>query len=77
MVPRLGPVDCQTLVRFFEDHGFRRERQRGSHLTMVKQGVHRPVVIPMHSDVYPPIILSNLRTAGLSRDDLLAWLERR
>jgi predicted RNA binding protein YcfA (HicA-like mRNA interferase family) len=74
MVPRLTPVSCQQLVRFFESRGYRKDRQRGSHLAMVKPGTARPVVIPMHSEVSTGVILSNLRTAGVSRDEFLAWL---
>ena len=74
MDAKLAPVDCERLIRFFEHHGFTRRRQKGSHLSMVKPGVARPLVIPMHSDVAVFVIMSNLRTAGLTRDDLLAWL---
>lgn len=76
MVPSLSPVDCEQLARFFESHGFQRKRQKGSHLSMVRPGTLRPVVIPMHGEVTVAVILSNLRTAGLSRDDLLNWLGR-
>jgi hypothetical protein len=41
---------------------------------MVKPGTARPVVIPMHPEVSTGVILSNLRTAGVSRDEFLAWL---
>jgi predicted RNA binding protein YcfA (HicA-like mRNA interferase family) len=76
MAPRLTPVDCQQLVRFFEHHGFVRQRQKGSHLSMAKPNAPRPVVIPMHDEVTVGVIQSNLRTAGLTREDLLAWLAR-
>jgi predicted RNA binding protein YcfA (HicA-like mRNA interferase family) len=76
MVPRLTPVDWQLLARFFEQHGFTRERIKGSHLSMVRPKTLRPVVIPMRGEVQVMVILSNLRTAGLSRDTLLAWLDQ-
>lgn len=74
MVPRLTPVDCRVLVRFFEARGYRCDRQKGSHLSLVKDGIARPIVIPMHDEVTVAVILSNLRTAGIGRDELLAWL---
>ncbi len=43
---------------------------------MVRPKTLRPVVIPMHGEVSMTVIQSNLRTAGLSRDDLLRWLEK-
>jgi predicted RNA binding protein YcfA (HicA-like mRNA interferase family) len=75
MVPRLTPVDWQDLARFFEAHGFVRSRTKGSHLSMVRPKTLRPVIIPMHGDVTVDVIHSNLRTAGLRRDDLLNWLQ--
>ncbi len=42
----------------------------------VKQGVPRPVVIPDWDEVPVFIIKNNLRTAGLSREDYFALLER-
>lgn len=42
---------------------------------MTKHGVARPIVIPMHAGVAVGTIQSNLRTAGLSRDQLINWLE--
>lgn len=74
MVPRLTPVDCELLARFFEAHGFTRSRMKGSHLSMVRPKTLRPVVIPMLGEASMAVIQSNLRTAGLSRDDLLNWL---
>ena len=76
MVPKLAPVDCEQFAQFFEHHGFTRRRQKGSHLSLVKPGIARPIVIPMHGEVAVGVMQSNLRTARLSRDDLLNWLSR-
>jgi predicted RNA binding protein YcfA (HicA-like mRNA interferase family) len=77
MVPRLTPVNCRELVRFFEAHGYKVDRQKGSHLSMVKAGSPRPIVVPMHDEVSVGVVQSCLRTAGLSRDALLDWLSKR
>lgn len=74
MVPRLTPVDCRLLVKFFESRGYQRERQKGSHLSLVKPGIARPIIVPMHDEVSVSVIMSNLRTAGIGRDEFLAWL---
>jgi predicted RNA binding protein YcfA (HicA-like mRNA interferase family) len=74
MVPKRSQVDCEQLARFFEHHGFARRRQKGSHLSIVKLGVVRPIAIPMHGDVSIGVVQSNLRTAGLTRDELIEWL---
>lgn len=76
MVPRLTPVDCRQLVRFFEAHGFTADRQKGSPVSMTRKGTARPVVIPMHSEVAVSVVMSNLRTAQLTREQLLDWLAK-
>jgi len=67
-MPALRPVDWKTLVRVFELDGFAKERIRGSHISMVKPGVLRPVVIPKKKEVLVPVIKNNMRTAGMSRE---------
>lgn len=74
VVPRLTPVDCRLFVRFFESRGYRRDRQKGSHLALVKPGIARPIVVPMHDEVSVTVILNCLRTAGIGRDEFLTWL---
>jgi predicted RNA binding protein YcfA (HicA-like mRNA interferase family)/predicted RNase H-like HicB family nuclease len=57
-MPRITPVDSETLIRLFERLGFRRARVRGGHLAMTKSGLRRPLVIPLHGSIGPTIILS-------------------
>ena len=65
---RITSTDWRTLVKVFEAAGFRTDRIAGSHVVMTKLGVARPVVVPKYPDVGRDIILSNLRTADISRD---------
>lgn len=74
-MPRLTPLPWQTLEKVFLAAGFEFARQVGSHRTYTKTGVRRPVVIPTYSAVPISIIWSNLRTAGLSRDEFFKLLE--
>lgn len=74
-MPRLTPLPWQTLEKVFLAAGFEFARQVGSHRTYTKPGVRRPVVIPTYSEVPISIIWSNLRTAGLSRDEFFELLE--
>lgn len=75
-MPKITPVDWRILVRVFEFTGFQHDRTKGSHYVMTKAGVIRPVVIPMYDEVGLDIILSNLRSAGISRDDYFDLLEK-
>ena len=56
--------------------GFRFARQEGSHRAYVREGVSRPVAIPTYSEAPVFIIGTDLKTAGLSRDDDFQLLEQ-
>jgi predicted RNA binding protein YcfA (HicA-like mRNA interferase family) len=60
----------------FVQAGFVFARQQGSHRSYVKPGVARPVVIPCYDGVPVFIIRSNLRTAGISREEYLRAVRR-
>lgn len=77
MAPRkVTPIHYQKLVQVFEMDGFVVKRKKGDHLILTKPGVKRPVVIKTSPHEVPVThILTNLRTAGITRErylDLLA-----
>jgi len=67
-MPRITPVNWKILECVFLQDGFIFERQAGSHRSYVKKGIIRPVVIPTYQEIDPDIILSNMKTAGMSRE---------
>lgn len=73
MADRITPVDWKTLVRVFEKDGFVKERVSSSHIVLIKSGIKRPVIIPKYPDIGRDIIMSNLRTAGMTRAQYLAY----
>jgi predicted RNA binding protein YcfA (HicA-like mRNA interferase family) len=75
-VPRITPIPYQRLCRVFELAGFTLVRQEGDHRVYTKPGVSRPIIIPCYRAVPVFIIMNNLRTAGISRDQYFALLER-
>ncbi|NCO35101.1 MAG: addiction module toxin, HicA family [Armatimonadetes bacterium] len=64
------------MEKVFLVSGFRFARQEGSHRSYVKKGVARPVVIPTHDEVPVSIIRTNLKTAGICRNEYLRLLEK-
>jgi len=64
-------------VKVFEASGFTFVRQKGDHLVYVKPGVKRPVIIPKYKQVPVFIILNNLRSAGLTREEYFKILEKK
>jgi len=73
-MPRLTPLAWQKLVCVFEQIGYRRAGQKGSHIKMEKAGVARPLIIPRYDEVGLDIITTLIRTAGITREALLALL---
>jgi predicted RNA binding protein YcfA (HicA-like mRNA interferase family) len=66
---KIVPVHYLKLVRVFELDGFTVKRQKGDHLILTKPAINRPVVIKTSPREVPVThILTNLRTAGLSRE---------
>lgn len=73
---RIVPVRYRTLVRLFQLDGFEVRRIRGDHIMMTKPGVRRPVVIKTSPGEVPVAhIVTNLRTAGMSRDTYFRLLD--
>ncbi|MCX5886712.1 MAG: type II toxin-antitoxin system HicA family toxin [Proteobacteria bacterium] len=75
-MPRITPVSWKVLECIFLKDGFHFERQIGDHRSYVKPGIHRPVVIPTYKEVDKDIILSNMRTAGMSRSRYFELLKQ-
>ena len=73
-MPKIATVNYRKLIRVFEKKGFVFDRQEGDHLIYVKNGIKRPIVIPMYKAVPVFIILNNLKTAGISRQEYLSLL---
>ncbi len=73
-MPKINTVHYRKLVRVFEQKGFVFDRQEGDHLIYVRDDIKRPIVVPMYKSVPVFIVLNNLKTAGISRDEYLALL---
>lgn len=74
-MPRITPVHWRVLERVFLRAGFEFDRQEGSHRAYIRPGVARPLIIPTYTEVPVAVIRSNLRTAGISREEYFRLLE--
>ena len=74
---KITPISYQTLVKIFELEGFTVKRQKGDHLILTKPNVSRPVVIKTSPrNVAVTHIMTNLKTAGISRQRYLELLKK-
>lgn len=74
---RIGSIHWKEFERFLISVGCTFKREHGDHRVYWKPGLNRPVIIPRDSQLPPMIILNNLRTLGISREEYLAYLNKR
>ena len=67
-MPRITPVHWRLLEKIFLKDGFVFDRESGDHRAYVKDGILRPVIIPRYAEIDKDIILSNMKTARMSRE---------
>jgi predicted RNA binding protein YcfA (HicA-like mRNA interferase family) len=62
------PRDCSgaAALRAFERAGWTRDRQKGSHVTLVKPGFSVVLTVPLHGTLAPGTLAKLIQRAGLS-----------
>ncbi len=70
---RLAGISGRRAVRAFERAGFAAGKPEGSHVTLKKPGF--PIlVIPLHREVSPFLLRSQIKRAALTEQEFLALL---
>ncbi len=63
-------------IRAFERAGWRQDRQRGAHVTMIKLPPTALVLtVPLHDELRPGTLRSLIRKAGLSVEEFARLLD--
>jgi len=65
-MPKLPVISGAETVKAFERAGWRQDRQRGSHVIMLKPGHIASLSIPQHRELAPGTLRSLIRAAGMS-----------
>ena len=73
-MPRLPVISGAEAVRAFEKAGWRQDRQRGSHVVMLRAGSHVSLSIPQHRELAPGTLRSLIRAAGLTPEAFVGLL---
>ena len=71
---KLPVVSGSDAVRAFERGGWRVDRQRGSHVIMLKPGNIASLSIPMHNELAPGTLRAIIRNSGMTVDEFLNLL---
>ncbi len=73
-MPKLPVLSGRQVVRAFEEAGWRQDRQRGSHVVMLKQGSNVSLSIPQHRTVAPGTLRTLIRLSGMTVDEFCRHL---
>ena len=69
---KLPIISGKEMAKILSKFGYSVLDQKGSHLIMqgVREGTKRKVVVPQHSEIAKGTLLSILKQAGLTREEL-------
>lgn len=73
-MPKLPVISGEDLIKALLKKGFKTVRQKGSHITLTNGEFN--TVVPLHNELAKGTLLGILKQCGLSREDLLKWLDR-
>ena len=74
-MPKLPAIKPRQIIRFLEQNGFVLDHTSGSHLIYYNPASRRRAVVPQHNrDLPKGTLMSLLREAGFSREELIGFL---
>jgi predicted RNA binding protein YcfA (HicA-like mRNA interferase family) len=77
-MPKLPATKPRQVVRFLEQNGFVLDHTSGSHFVFYHPTTRRRAVVPSHNrDLPKGTLMSLLREAGFTREELLDFLAGR
>ena len=73
-MPRLPLISGSQAVKAFQRAGWRVDRQRGSHVVLLKAGHIASLSVPQHKELAPGTLRSLLRTAEMTVEEFTQLL---
>ena len=73
-MPELPVISGADAVRAFVRAGWRVDRQRGSHVILLKSGMNVSLSIPQHREIAPGTLRSLIRSAAMTVEDFVTLL---
>jgi len=70
----LPSVSGERAVRAFQKAGWVRDRQRGSHVILIKPGYAATLSVPQHREIAPGTLRALIRAARMSVDEFVALI---
>jgi predicted RNA binding protein YcfA (HicA-like mRNA interferase family) len=77
-MPKLPAVKPRQVIRFLEQQGFVLDHTSGSHFIFYHPTSRRRAVVPRHNrDLPKGTLIAVLREAGITREEMIAFLSER
>lgn len=70
----LPSVSGEGAVRVFQKAGWVKDRQRRSHVILIKPGQAASLSVPQHREIAPGTLRALIRAAGMSVDEFVALM---
>ena len=70
----LPSVSGERAVRVFLKAGWVKDRQRGSHVILIKPGQAASLSVPQHRELAPGTLRALIRASGMSVDEFVALM---
>ena len=75
-MPELVSIKWKKFEKFLLYVGYVFKRQKGDHRIYWRKDLKRPIVLPMYDNLPKFVILSNLRTLGITVKEYLEILKK-
>lgn len=75
-MPKIPSISSKKFCKFLVKTGCYLARIDGDHHIFTKKGILRPIVVPVRKNLPTFIILNNLKTLKISRDEFLKLLKQ-
>lgn len=75
-MPKIPAVSSKQFCSLLEKHGCVLKRIEGDHHIYKKEGVHRPIVVPLRKQLPTYIVFNDLRTLGMTRAEFIRELKK-
>ncbi len=73
-MPKMPVVSARECVKALQKIGFEIDRQRGSHITLIRDDPPGRVTVPNHKEIKIGLLRRVIRDAGLTVDEFIALL---
>lgn len=73
-MPRLPVISGADAVKAFTKAGWKVDRQKGSHVILIKSNCNVSLSIPQHSELAPGTIRSLIRSSRMTVEEFIQYL---